>query len=224
MTLTDLGIVYALGGVVSAVWIRRRSAPKKPVAAAALLLAFLLWPLWLPISLSSAKPVMSAAPGVLTDTEAALLEGHRAVEGTALEALLPRDALARMQQEVRRAAARCAELDAVLSDKSFDRGAARERIARLEREGASPRALASARSHSENIERLHALRDRDRGALNELSELAHALRTQLVLARYAGSSPADASDIVSEVWARLEALDTTFDGSTFSTTFPDAAG
>jgi len=43
-------------------------------------------------------------------------------------------------------------------------------------------------------------------ALDELCELVQALRTQLVLARFAGSSVEGTGGIVSEVWARVEGL------------------
>ncbi len=209
MTLTDLGILYALGGVVGVVLIRRRATPARRATLGSLALGFVLWPLWLPVVLTVERPL--ARPGASSETEAALVEGHQAVQGTPLESLLPRSALERMQQEVRRAAERCAELETLLADAAFDRVAALARLERLERQGASARVLASARSHFDNIERLRTLRDRDRAAIEELAELARALRTQLVLARYAGSSPDDAGDIVSEVWARLEVLDTAFD-------------
>ncbi len=51
--------------------------------------------------------------------------------------------------------------------------------------------------------------------MEELSELIAALRTQLVFARYSGSSPGEASDIVTEVWARVEMLGTSSDGPLF---------
>jgi hypothetical protein len=68
------------------------------------------------------------------------------------------------------------------------------------------RALITARLHCENVRRLVALRDRDARALEELADLMQALRTQLVLARFAGSSVEGAGGIVSEVWARVEGL------------------
>jgi hypothetical protein len=88
-------------------------------------------------------------------------------------------------------------------------------VARLEQRGASPRTLASARLHLENVDRLLSLSARDRRALEELSELIAALRTQLVFARFSGSSPGEASDIVTEVWARVEMLGTSSDSSSF---------
>jgi hypothetical protein len=103
----------------------------------------------------------------------------------------------------------------LLTKKGFDRGAAEERVARLEQRAASPRILASARLHLENVVRLQGLASRDRRALEELSELIAALRTQLVFARYSGSSPGEASDIVTEVWARVEVLGSTSDPPLF---------
>jgi hypothetical protein len=50
-----------------------------------------------------------------------------------------------------------------------------------------------------------------------------ALRTQLVLAKFAGAAPSDASDIVAEVWARVEVLGTTLDAPLATTAaFADA--
>jgi hypothetical protein len=80
----------------------------------------------------------------------------------------------------------------------------KRRVLELERAAAGSRSLAPARLHLDNVNRLETLRHRDEQTLLELRELTTALRTQLFLARYAGSSAADASDIVTEVWARVE--------------------
>ena len=163
------------------------------------------------------------APDAAARLEAALHEGVEACAGTALEALLSKGAAARIAAEVARAAARRDELGTLLARDDFDLRAAERRVADLERErGASPsapgalpedrapplhpRALTTARLHLENVRCLHALRVRDERALEELSDLVQALRTQLVLARFAGSSIEGASGIVSEVWARVEGL------------------
>jgi len=50
------------------------------------------------------------------------------------------------------------------------------------------------------------------------------LRTQLVFARYSGSSPGEASDIVTEVWARVEMLGTSSDGPLFELDSAPLAG
>ncbi len=65
---------------------------------------------------------------------------------------------------------------------------------------------APARLHLENVRRLHALRDQDEQHLSELADLAEALRTQLLLARYQGASAIGVGDIVTDMWARVEGL------------------
>jgi hypothetical protein len=222
MSLRDLLILYAVLGVACAVAIYRSSTESRPRAAVAAALALPLWPLWAPIALTSSRsrpastwasaadprggsalsPVSEAAAHV----EAALREGVEACAGTSLESLLPRDAAARIAAEVKRAAERHAELTAVLGREGFDRDAAERRVAELEKSRASARSLATARLHLENVKRLAALRDRDARALEELADLVQALRTQLTLARFAGSSVEGVGGIVSEVWARVEGL------------------
>jgi hypothetical protein len=211
MTLADLGILYVSAGAVSAVVIHRRDRRKGRRALARALLAVVLWPLWLPVALATSDAHVASAGNALGTTAAALFEGHDAVRGTPLEALLPRDAVDRILGEVRRAGERREELRSLLARPSFGLAPARAHVERLERSGASPRTLASARLHLANVERLDALRRRDELALEELEELVSALRTQLVLARYAGSTPEGAGDIVSEMWARVEVLGTTMD-------------
>ena len=222
MSLRDLLILYAVLGIACAVAIYRSSTESRPRAAAAAALALPLWPLWAPIALTSSRsrpasawasdgdsrsraarsPVSEAAARV----EAALREGVEACAGTSLESLLPRDAAARITAEVRRASERHAELTAVLGREGFDFAAAEKRVAALEKAQASARSLATARLHLENVRRLAALRDRDARALEELADLVQALRTQLTLARFAGSSVEGVGGIVSEVWARVEGL------------------
>ena len=211
MTLADLGILYVSAGAVSALVIHRRGRANGRQALARALLAIPLWPLWLPVALATADVALPSGAGGVGGTAAALLEGHEAVRGTPLEALLPRDAVDRILGEVRRAGERREELRALLARPTFGLDTARAHVERLGREGASPRTLASARLHLANVERLDALRCRDELALEELGELVSALRTQLVLARYAGSTPEGAGDIVSEMWARVEVLGTTMD-------------
>jgi hypothetical protein len=211
VTLVDLGILYVSAGAVSALVLHRRERSRGRRAVVRSLLAIPLWPLWLPVALASGGDFHAAGSGNLGGTAAALLEGHEAVRGTPLEALLPRDAVERILGEVRRAGERREELRTLLARASFGLESARSHVERLEREGASARTLASARLHLANVERLDALRRRDDLALEELGELVSALRTQLVLARYAGSSPEGAGDIVSEMWARVEVLGTTMD-------------
>jgi hypothetical protein len=218
MSLADLGVLYLIAGLACAVAVYRASGDRGPRAAASAALAIPLWPLWAPIALTGARgarargawasppgegsPVAEAAARI----DAALREGVEACAGTSLSALLPRDAAERIAAEVQRAAERHAELSGILGREGFDLAGAEERLADLGRSDASPRALSTARLHLENVRRLSAMRDRDARALDELSDLVQALRTQLVLARFAGSSVEGAGGIVSEMWARVEGL------------------
>ena len=211
MNLADLGVLYGLAGALSAVVVYRAGAERGPRGVGAAVLAIPLWPLWLPVLLASTNSAREEQRSGATEAEAALIEGHEAVRDTALEPLLPRAAVDRLLRELRRATERYAELTNLLAKKGFDREAAEERVARLEQRTASPRTLASARLHLENVARLQSLAARDRRALEELSELIAALRTQLVFARYSGSSSGEASDIVTEVWARVEMLGSSSD-------------
>jgi len=207
MNLADLGILYASVGVASGVYVYRRARRTGRAAWAGAALAVPLWPLWLPVAVADAPRSGDGPQGAaVSSTEAALLEGHDVVRGGALERLLPREAIERIVTEVRRASERHEELTRVLAREAFGLEAARERLARLERAAAPARSVASARLQLANLERLSQLKARDARTLEELAELAGALRTQLVLARYAGSSAEGASDIVSEMWARVEVL------------------
>lgn len=221
MSLADLALLYCIAGLACAVAIYRSSTESRPRRAAAAALAVPLWPLWAPIALTAKSARTPASPWATdararsprsvtseaaTRIEGALREGVEACAGTSLEELLPRDAAGRISAEVARAAARHAELCTVLGRQEFDLATAERRVADLEAAPNPGRALMTARLHHENVKRLAALRDRDARAIDELADLVQALRTQLVLARFAGSSIEGAGGIVSEVWARVEGL------------------
>jgi len=212
MNLADLGVLYGVAGVLGGALAYRSESRRDPRALRAALLAAPLWPLWLPVLFASRTAERDAHHPAASEAETALLEGYDAVHDTPLEPLLPRSAVDRLLRELRRATERHGELSRLLCKKGFDRAAAEERLSRLEQRAASPRTLASARLHLENVVRLQQLAARDKRALEELSELIAALRTQLVFARYSGSSPGEVGDIVTEVWARVEMLGTSSDG------------
>jgi hypothetical protein len=211
VTLADLGILYALVGAASGFVSYRASPARGKPALGTAALAVVLWPLWLPVALGSVKPRSREQGAPDGPTESALLEAHAAVRDGPLEGLLPREAVERILGEVRRARTRHTELVALLADPRYDAERAEVRLAELVQGGASRRTLSSARLHLENVRRLAGLAERDRRALGELEELIVALRTQLVLAKFAGETPSDAGDIVAEVWARVEVLGTTLD-------------
>lgn len=209
MTLATAGIAYlALGAALAlVVWRKNAHDGRRALASAALTVA--IWPLWAPMALAPEprpRPARPPASDSARRIDAALREGLDAARGTPLAALLSSELVERVIGETLRAESRVTELDALLRRDGFDVAAAEARVAALEREGAPSRTLATARMHHDNVVRLARLRDRDARALTELALLVEALRTQIVLARYAGSSIEGASGIVSEVQARVEGL------------------
>lgn len=227
MSLLDVGWLYLLVGVACAVAVVRRSGLRRSQAAGSALLTTFLWPLWAPIALTGPPstrrsdasrrernaPQTASVRAAVLRIESALREGVDTAEGSALAALLPASAAERILAEVARVAARHAELEQLLLTPDLDVERADARLAALETAGGPARAIATARLHAENVRRLARLRDRDARALDELADLTAALRTQLVLARFAGSSVDGASGIVGEVWARVEGLSEAMDAT-----------
>lgn len=212
MNIRDLVVIYALVGVACAIAVVRRA----PVRGASTVLSAIatvpLWPLWAPFALAPVRrPPSSESAPILARVDKALAEAVAAVSDTPMaQVFSPREA-SRIAAEVARVAERHADLTALATRTGFDRAASMERLAELERAGATERAIATARLQHESLERLADLRAADARALDELADLVEALRTQLVLARYAGSSADGASALVTEVWARLEGLGAVLD-------------
>ena len=205
MSLLDLSVLYLVigAGCAAVVYKKTRGTSAKRVASAAV--AFPLWPIWAPIALIPDAPPRTEASGRAARIEAELEQATRAAEGSPFEILLPRDAADRIRDEVRQAIVRIGELDGVLAQSGFDLAEAEERVSALTRSG-NRRALKTAVLHRHNVARIQALRDRQVRVIEELGELVGALRSQLVLARYAGSSPEGVGGIVTELWARVEGL------------------
>jgi hypothetical protein len=209
MSLRDLSVLYLVAGLCCAVAIYRSSPPGAMHRAVSAAIAVPLWPLWAPIALTARRaPEASnrAMSGAVERVRAALREAVAASRGTPLQSLLPAEAAARIEAEVGRRAERHAELEALLEKETFALARAEARVREIERAGGSSRALGTARLDLDNVRRLLSLRDRDARALEELCALAEALRTQVTLARYSGSSAADFGDIVTEIRARVEGL------------------
>ncbi|TKD01327.1 hypothetical protein [Polyangium fumosum] len=209
MSLRDLSVLYLVAGICCAVAIYRSSPAGGSRAAMSAALAVPLWPLWAPIALTAKRAVdvpKGAAENALVRVKTALGEAVAASRGTPLASVLPAEAAARIEAEVERRVQRHAELEALLRKDAFDLGRAEARVREIERASGSSRALATARLDLDNVRRLSSLRDRDTRALEELCALAEALRTQVTVARFSGSSAADIGGIVSEVQARVEGL------------------
>jgi hypothetical protein len=211
MNLLEVATLYLIAGAISAVVLGRHRRETGRRQLLYLVLALLLWPLWLPVILAQPKPEASGTTTGISASEQTLWQGYEAVKGTPLEKLLPRESVERIAAELRRVGQRDRELTQILLQPSFSLDGARARVAALEQQNTSPRALALALRHRENIERLVTLQARDRQVLGELGDWLSILRTQLVLARYSGSSVEGIGDIFAEVCARVEVLGSTLD-------------
>lgn len=209
MKLLDLALLYVLAGAACAVALYRRAPGGRRAALINALTAIPLWPLWAPIAWTARREQVDGdtrSSDRVRRIRAALDEGVESVVGTPLERLLNRESANQILEEVERVVLRHHELLALLSREEYSRDVAERTLETLEQKGASARVRASARLHLENLRRLHQLADRDARALEELSGLVQALRTQLVLVRLSGSSAEGVGDIVSELWARLQGL------------------
>lgn len=212
MNLTELAALYVIAGCISAFILRRRSSDEVGTRRwVTLLLAWLLWPLWLPVALGREAQATTSEEDGPTVSEQALFQGYEAVKGTPLEKLLPRESVERIAVEIRRVVARDRELAALLSQPSFSLEVARARLQELGQVPGNVRALAMAQRHLENVERLAALHANDHQLLAELADWLLTLRTQLVLARYSAGSAEGVGDIFAEVCARVEVLGSTLE-------------
>jgi L-alanine-DL-glutamate epimerase-like enolase superfamily enzyme len=213
MSLRDLCLLYLVFGCFFAIAIYRSSPETKSTRLGSAALAVPLWPLWAPIALTAKradKPTFlgrtNASSLALERVKTALADAVASIQGTPLATLLPPESASRIEAEVVRREKRLAELETLLAKDAFDVARLESRVGDLEKRGGSPRTLSTARLDLENVRRLSALRDRDARALEELCALVEALRTQVTLARFSGSSAADIGGIVGEVWARVEGL------------------
>jgi hypothetical protein len=204
--LLYLAIYVAVGGVAAFVLGRREGTPTARLTTAAL--AFFAWPLWAPIASFSEPPASSGRAAEASERiHAALDEALSAVRGTSLAALLSESHVAAMRASVSRSSARILELEAMVDRNEREASDTRARVEELERAGASGRSLSTARVHLDNLEKLIALFHAERAALEDLADLCEALRSQLVLARFAGPPVDGVSDLVTELGARVEGLD-----------------
>jgi hypothetical protein len=231
MRLTDLVLLYGVIGVACAIAVLRREQANGLRAAVWSAVATVpLWPLWAPFVLATPRPrerpsppddarppsthrsaARESASGPLGRIQHALDEAVRAVAGTPMADVFSKAVATRIAAEVAHVADRMEELRALQTTRGLDRDASAARLRELEARGASERTLEAARLQHESLTRLEELRAKDAQALEELADLLEALRAQLLLARYAGSSAEGTGAIVSEVWARLEGLGAAFE-------------
>jgi hypothetical protein len=218
VSLRDLLVLYAVLGMACAIAVLRRASAMDASTVVSAVAAVVVWPLWAPFALGTPRPARphagahgGPATGSVARIERALADAVSAVAGTPMSDVFSAKVAARIAAEVSRVAARLDELSALTTHAAVDAQASARHIQELEARGASERAVATARLQHDSFMRLHQLRGADAQALEELAELLEALRTQLLLARYSGSSADGAGAIVGEVWARLEGLGVAFD-------------
>jgi hypothetical protein len=217
MSLRDLLVLYGVVGFACALAVLRRAPARDLGTMASAAITIPLWPLWAPFALGAPRPAAprggprdGSAAGAVRRIDRALSEAVGAVAGTPMGDVFSQKVATRIAAEVTRVAARLEELGALASQTGFDAAVSARRLSDLETRGASERAVGTARLQHESILRLEQLRAADTQALDELADLLEALRAQLLLARYAGSSAEGAGAIVGEVWARLEGLGAAF--------------
>jgi hypothetical protein len=213
MSLPELVVVYLVVGVACAILVLRKGAVDAPRAASAAA-SVVLWPLWAPFALGKPAAREAADPrdhGAMSRIERALGEAIEAAAHTPMRQVFSRDVAARVLSEAATVATRIGELRAHVRRAGFDVAAAARRVQELQATGAPERTIATARLQHESMARLDELLADDVQALDDLAELLEALRAQLLLARYAGSSAEGAEAIVGEVWARLEGLGAVMD-------------
>jgi hypothetical protein len=216
LSLRDLLVLYGVVGVACAIAVLRRAPAGGARTVTSALATVLVWPLWAPFALGTARPrpARDAPQGsALQRIHRALDEAVAAVAGTPMSDVFSPKVAARIGAEVARVAARLNELSALTARSGFDAEASALHVRDLEARGAPERTVVTARLQHESLTRLLQLRTADAQALEDLAGLLEALRTQLLLARYSGSSADGAGAIVSEVWARLEGLGVAFDVS-----------
>jgi hypothetical protein len=190
-------LVYLAIGVVLA-WacdsrVINRSLPSRLGSAA---LSLLAWPLWAPLTLLGGGTSADVAGESLASrrVRAALEEARVSVLGTPLQSLLPEDMLARLHGGLVQVERRHGELCRLLQRPEFQ----------------SP---AVAGSHADNVRRLQLLERRDSRLLDEMAELAEALRTQLLVARFSGRDAEGdgARGLVTDLSTRVESMDAWFE-------------
>ncbi|MCL4224582.1 MAG: hypothetical protein KJZ91_09000 [Myxococcales bacterium] len=197
MTVVELAAGYAGIGVILALVAVGRG--RAGATDAALLIG--LWPLYAPLLAGGDR-------AALDPREQALIDGLRRAAATPLAGALPDEAGARaLFRRVREGRARLADLDLVLARPDLGPRAAAERLVALERDGAHPAAVATARRRVETVARLRDLRARMAGDLDQVDEVVTQLLAQLELARFAGAADDAAAELAADLSARIDSLD-----------------
>ncbi len=181
-----------IGAALAVLCDRRHDNRTLAVRLVSSLLCLTLWPLWAPVAL---LPEGGSSPTTQTiwreRIARTLYEARSAARGTPLEALVPESLVERVLEAATTIEQRYVELSVLLNRPDL------------------ARANASGR-REQSVERLRQLWQRDQQLLSQLSEMAEALRMQLLVARYSGGSADAARDIAAELGGQIESLDEWF--------------
>ncbi len=181
-----------IGAALAVLCDRRHGDRTPPVRLVSSLLCLTLWPLWAPVALLPEGGSSPSAQATWRERIArTLYEARAAARGTPLEALIPESLVERVLEAATTIEQRYLELSVLLKRPDL------------------ARANASGR-REQSVERLRQLWQRDEQLLSQLSEMAEALRMQLLVARYSGGSADAARDIAAELGGQIESLDEWF--------------
>ncbi len=213
MTLLGLAVLYVLVGTAFGwrAWSRGASSGSSASGwgerCVSTLLATTLWPLWAPFVVEGPRklPVERGASAIGLEVRREIDAARATCVQSGFDPVFSEEMAEHLRAEVERSVARVADLERTLGTPHFDPGAAEAHVKTLAGETDRGR-LASASLHARNVSRMRSLLEADQQALRDLVELLRALRSQLALARFVGSSEADASGIVRDVWTRVEGL------------------
>ncbi|MEZ4266139.1 MAG: hypothetical protein R3F39_07155 [Myxococcota bacterium] len=204
MKLFELSLIYFLIGLGCALALAARGGAWGPRALDAGL-ALVLWPLIMPFALMRTSDSQPNTP--VSAVESAFLDAIRRASSTPLGKLLPDAETARaLGARLRGAAARVADIDALLAQPDFSLELAQRRRDELAERG-DRQALDAVDSRIQNLNRLRALRDRFARELDAVAELLAQLRIQAEVVRLAGGLDDDTRERVADLLARVEGLD-----------------
>jgi hypothetical protein len=198
MRIAELAALYVLVGVGAAAGLLAVRRPLTPATFVDAALLGTFWPLYGPFVLLQGR----------ADAETAGTAVEAGLDEAPLAALLPDRATAEaLEERLRLAEARIAEIDALLRQPALDEAAAEARWRALDARG-DARAAATARQRVQSIRRLRGLRQRFADELVEVREIVAQFRIQAEVVRLSGEGDgAEARSLLDELHARLDALD-----------------
>lgn len=215
MRLIDLAVAYLVVGAGCVIALRGRRVGEGASRLTDGLLTLTLWPLYVPVILTPARPTPQPRRGTsprVVGERALLAEAidaaHARMNGGPMASLLPtKEQLAKLGERLERLDGRVQELDEVLAREEFDLRVAERRLREPDRAG-----VEAATAAVEGQRRLAALRERAARERDELLGLCARLRMQVTVLRFTeGASGEDLGEIVGEILERIEGVGAALD-------------